>query len=152
MGLDYVYTGAVIQELAYKQPPASGSVRGRAPGWFEDGVVAYAEAAYGEAVGTLMPGEFHDLAVAAAVHNPVKLEGLAGLSGAFAAGTWPTKALGFLAVERLADHAGDLAVFEYYRRLPEATSRDEAFEQAFGLTFEEFYEQFEAYRATLEAP
>ena len=152
LGLDYVYTGAVIQELAYKQPPASGSVRGRAPRWFEDGVVAYAEAAYGEAAGTLIPGEFHDLAVAAAVHNPVKLEGLAGLSGAFAAGTWPTKALGFLAVEWLANHAGDLAVFDYYRRLPEATSRDEAFEGAFGLTFEEFYEQFEAYRDTLEAP
>ncbi|MCY3655860.1 MAG: hypothetical protein OXG95_04510 [Chloroflexi bacterium] len=49
------------------------------------------------------------------------------------------------------NHAGDPAIFDYYRRLPEATSRGEAFEGAFGLTIEEFYEQFEAYRATLTA-
>ena len=151
LGLDYVYAGAVIQELAYKLPPASGSVRGRAPKWFEDGVVAYAEVAYGEAAGTLTPGEFRDLAVAAAIHNPVTLEDLAGLSGARAAGTWPTKALGFLAVEWLADRAGDRAVFRYYRLLPEATSREEAFSRAFQISFDNLYEQFEAYRETLTA-
>ena len=151
LGLDYVYAGAVIQELAYKLPPASGSVRGRAPKWFEDGVVQYAEVAYGEAAGTMTPGELHDLAVAAAVHNPVKLEDLASLSGARVAGAWPTKALGFLAVEWLADRADDPAIFDYYRRLPEATSREAAFSRAFQISFESFYEQFEAYRATLTA-
>ena len=65
---------------------------------------------------------------------------------------WAQRALSFLAVEWLANHAGGPAVFDYYRRLPEATSPDEAFEQAFDLTFEEFYEQFEAYRGTLETP
>jgi hypothetical protein len=74
-----------------------------------------------------------------------------GPDGARAAGAWVTRALGFLAVEWLAAHAGDPAVFDCYRRLPDARSRGEAFEGAFGLTFEEFYEQFEAYRATLTA-
>ena len=54
-------------------------------------------------------------------------------------------------MEWLADHAGDPAVFEYYRVLPSSTSHEAAFEQAFGLTLEDFYEQFEAYRAELAA-
>ena len=151
--LDYFYVGGLIRELAHKQPiPASGIASGRAPAWFDDGAIAYAEAMYGEAAGTLVVGEFHDLAASAAVYNPVSAPDLSTSDGARAAGRWPTRALGFLAVEWLADHAGDPAVFDYYRRLPDATSRDEAFEGAFGLTFEEFHEQFEAYRATLEAP
>ena len=49
----------------------------------------------------------------------------------------------------LVERAGEPAVFEYYRLLPPLPSVDAAFEQAFGLTLEDFYEQFEAYRATL---
>lgn len=60
-------------------------------------------------------------------------------------------ALFSLAAHWLAEHAGDTALLEYFRLLPTAQTVEEAFEQAFGLTFEEFYEQFEAYRATLTA-
>ena len=59
------------------------------------------------------------------------------------------KALGFLAVEWLAKRAGDSAVFEYHRQEPFRTGWEAAFEAAFGLTLEDFYEQFEAYRAAL---
>lgn len=149
--LDYVYIGGILRELVSRQPiPPSGVAHGWAPTWFDRGAVQYAEVAYGEATGALTPGEFHGLAVAAAIHAPVKLEDLVDPSGAREAGAWITKALGFVAVEWLANHAGDPAVFEYYRVLPSSTSREAAFESAFGLTIEDFYEQFEAYRATLQ--
>ncbi len=61
-------------------------------------------------------------------------------------------ALFFLAAEWLATHAGDWAVIEYFRLLPSVGTWWPAFEQAFGLTIEEFYEDFEAYRATLSSP
>ena len=148
--LDYAYIGGLIRELAHRVPNMpSGRPYDRAPRWFDDGAIAYAETMYGEAAGTVAAGEFREAALLAASSNSVALQDLATWLDVQGAGSWPTRAHGFLAVEWLADHAGDPAVFDYYRRLPEATSPDEAFEQAFGLTFEEFYEQFEAYRATL---
>ncbi len=87
----------------------------------------------------------------AAVFSPASLQDVSTPEGAGAAGRWPSSALAYLALEWLADHAGDPAIFDYYRRLPDAGSRDEAFEGAFGLTLAEFYEEFEAFRATLRA-
>ena len=151
--LDYVYIGGILRELVSTQPiPPSGVAHGWAPTWFDRGAVQYAEVAYGEATGALTPGEFHGLAAAAAIHVPVKLDDLVDPSGAREAGAWITKALGFLAVEWLANHAGDPAVFEYYRVLPSSTSREAAFESAFGLTIEDFYEQFAAHRADVAPP
>ena len=97
-------------------------------------------------------GTYRDAALSAVEGNPTHLERIETPSDARAVGSYFAWNIGFLAVEWLANHAGDPAVFDYYRRLPEATSRDEAFEGAFGLTLEEFYEQFEAYRGTLETP
>ena len=104
----------------------------------------------GEAAGTVAAGEFREAALLAASSNSVALQDLVTFQDVLVAGSWSTRAHGFLAVEWLANHAGDAALFDYYRLLPDATSRHEAFEQAFGLTLEAFYEQFEAYRATLE--
>ncbi len=59
-------------------------------------------------------------------------------------------ALFSLAAEWLAAHAGDRAILEYFRLLPPLDTVDAAFEQAFGLTLDDFYEQFEAFRATLQ--
>ena len=58
-------------------------------------------------------------------------------------------ALSILAVDWLLRRAGESALFEYFRLLPPLDTADAAFESAFGLTLEEFYEQFEAYRETL---
>ncbi len=58
-------------------------------------------------------------------------------------------ALSSVAAHWLADFAGEKALLEYFRLLPSAQTFYEAFEQAFGLTIEKFYEQFEAYRETL---
>ena len=68
-------------------------------------------------------------------------------------------ALSLLAVDWLLRRAGEGALFEYVRLLPGENTRlldpqgwQPAFEKAFGLTVDSFYEQFEAYRATLPVP
>ena len=150
--LAYLYVGGLIRELARNQSASpSGIAYSLGPAWFGDGAVAYAEAAYGERSGMLPPGEFRAIALAAAAHETLPLRRFSDLRDGRPARPWPTKALGFLAVEWLANHAGDPAVFEYYRVLPSSMSREAAFEQAFGLTLEDFYERFEAYRAELVA-
>ena len=60
--------------------------------------------------------------------------------------------LGFLAADRLADRAGVEALAGYYRRLPSSDSWQEAFEGAFGIAVDEFYESFEAYRSEIVRP
>ena len=60
--------------------------------------------------------------------------------------------LGFLAADRLADHAGVEALAGYYQRLPSSDSWQEAFEGAFGIAVDDFYETFEAYRAEIVRP
>ena len=57
------------------------------------------------------------------------------------------QALSFLAADWLAQHAGEPALFEYYRQLPSSDSWEAAFEGAFGITIDDFYAAFEAYRA-----
>ena len=55
--------------------------------------------------------------------------------------------LGFLAAERLVELAGEEALLEYFSLLSSSPSWREAFQQAFGRTVDEFYEEFEPYRA-----
>ena len=62
-------------------------------------------------------------------------------------------ALGMLAAEWLAAHAGDEALFEYQRQLSRAGSKwPFAFEIAFGMTVEEFYEAFRQHAVKFEEP
>ena len=119
------------------------------PPWLSWGSATYAEVAYREAAGTLAPGEYRESAVAAAVRDRRSLQDLAAGDATVVEGVWPVKALGFLAVEWLAKRAGDSAVFEYHRQEPFRTGLEAAFESAFGRTLDDFYKQFEAYRATL---
>lgn len=60
--------------------------------------------------------------------------------------------LGFLAADWLAQRAGAEALLGYYRRLPSGEGWQQAFEGAFGLTVDDFYAAFEAYRAELVTP
>ncbi len=52
--------------------------------------------------------------------------------------------MGFVAVERLALLAGELAVFDFWRQLNEADF-ETAFETAFGIPLAEFYATFDDY-------
>ena len=115
------------------------------------GAELYSLAAYEESRGRRSYITYRDSVAATVVGNPYPLERIQTTGDVDEVGANAAWSLGFLAVEWLANHAGDPAIFDYYRRLPEAESFATAFEGAFGLTFEEFYEQFAAYRATLTA-
>ena len=60
--------------------------------------------------------------------------------------------LGYLAVELLAQRAGEDALFEYYRVLPSAASWRDAFRAAFGMSADDFYGAFERYRQETAPP
>ncbi len=146
--LDYLYIGAMVLELAPLESlsvPAGFSFStssSRAPAWASEGLVKYAAAAYRAAAGRLDIAEYRGREVNVARVTRESLRDQASYSG-------PTPSLSYLAVDWLVERAGEPAVFKYYRVLPSATSAAAAFESAFGLTLDEFYEQFEAYRETL---
>ena len=62
-----------------------------------------------------------------------------------------TNALSFLAVDWLVARAGEPAIFEYYRLLGSADSWQDAFKGAFGITIDDFYEEFAQHRAAIGA-
>ena len=55
--------------------------------------------------------------------------------------------LGMLAWEWLVEKAGDFSLLGYYRNRALHANPEAAFQATFGLTLEEFYEEFEAWRA-----
>ncbi len=73
-----------------------------------------------------------------------------------------SRALAFVAVDLLTQIANEQAVMEYFRLLPRGDPEDltyegagswqAAFEQAFGLAIDDFYQQFAEYRAELPQP
>ncbi|MXW08045.1 MAG: hypothetical protein F4X80_04470 [Chloroflexi bacterium] len=75
------------------------------------------------------------------------------LRDAFSAGdSTPARGLAFLAIDWLVERAGERAIFDYYRRLPDSESWEAAFEAAFSIAIDDFYEEFEAYRARVAPP
>ena len=59
----------------------------------------------------------------------------------------PPHQYGFLAAELLTEQAGIGSIFAYYASLSTGTSWQQAFETAFGITVDEFYQLFEERRA-----
>lgn len=66
--------------------------------------------------------------------------------------TGPVYSLAYLAVEQLAQKTSKRAIRDYFERLGERMSEDEAFASTFGLTPEEFYAEFAEFRASLAFP
>ncbi len=152
--LDAVYARAMVHELAPLSELRTAGISSTgdlAPRWFSDGATGYAEVAYRAAAGRLDLEQYRNVQIQRARSTPYSLREMATHDGAAVAGTRTTRGVGFLAVEWLVNHAGEPAVFEYYRVLPSSASREAAFESALGLTIDDFYEQFEAYRAELTA-
>ncbi len=116
--------------------------RPRGPEWLVEGSATYAEEAYEE--GGL---EFRRwIAPASASHvASIRNPGDAHPSRL-------NYHLGFLAADWLVEHAGEPSLLDYYRLLPSSGSWEEAFGSAFGLTTDEFYDAFEAYRAEVAPP
>ena len=95
-----------------------------------------------------------------AKQSSVTMRQIERYAGWAAASSSETAALGFLAFDWLVKRAGEASIVEYYRLLPRghpsfrwhepnAGSWEAAFEQAFGLAVEDFYEAFADYRSAL---
>lgn len=120
------------------------------PVWLRTGAVLYAQHAYRVARGHEELHTSRSRETARAEHTTRSLRGISTWT-AFNENSSGSRALGFLAVEWLAERAGDPAIFDYYRLLPDSDSWEEAFEDIFGLTVDDFYEAFEEYRARVAA-
>ena len=116
------------------------------PIWLLSGMDAYADAAYRSTFGGEQYDRLRTGLIAAARRTTLPLSSMASLDGRDAAGQQATTALGLLAIESLAERAGEAAILEYYRLLPSSASWQEAFESAFGLSAEGFYDTFEGSR------
>ena len=139
----------VVERLAPRDslPPAVEGYRERGALWLINGLGRYMEAVSRETAGieTLVETRNRNIVWARRTGQPLReMEASAGVD---AAGSQAADALSFLAGEWLAQRAGELALFEYYRLLPSSDSWEEAFEGAFGITIDDFYAAFEAYRA-----
>ena len=67
------------------------------------------------------------------------------------AGQW-SPSLGFLGVDWLVRRAGTYSVYEFLLAIPWAESSADAFGDVFGLTPDEFYDEFELYVGTIVPP
>ena len=112
----------------------------------------YTEYAYRAVAGAGTLEQTRNEQIPRASRTAALLSSLQTHDDADAAGYWASRALGFLAAERLVALAGEPALFAYYAALPDASGWREAFEAAFGLTPEAFYADFEAYRARVAPP
>ncbi len=140
---------AALAELAPSGSlPAQAGHDRRGPMWLLMGTESYTRDAYLQATGDRAPGESRYGPAFAAASAPQPLSSMESVAAVNAARD-QVVALGFLAVDWLVEWAGEPALLEYHRSLPSSTSWHAAFESAFGLTIEDFYERFEAYRATL---
>ena len=127
-------------------PPGDGLDR-RGPWWLLEAIRGYAEHAFDAARGGSTLPEIRTAEAALARSVTPVLASLGRVGDASAAGYREARALAFLAGARLAEHAGETALFEYYRQLPESANWREAFEAAFGMSVADFHGAFEAYRA-----
>ena len=133
------------------------------PWWLRSAGHYYATAAFKAWTGESTYAEEIERLTGPAREMEAPLRQLETNQGWVEAGDEHSLALSLLAIDWLVDHAGERSLIEYYRLLPRGDADDAdyepgagswqaAFEQAFGLTPDDFYRQFEAYRAELAAP
>ena len=118
------------------------------PYWLQMATRGYAVSAYRDAVGieTLEEARRVRSQLARRVAEP--LSSLAAPPGPGAFPDEAAEALSFLAGDWLVARAGEPSIFEYYRLLESTGSWQQSFESAFGITIDDFYQEFAAYRAT----
>ncbi len=132
-----------IQVLPGYEPPG--------PHWLQLATRGYAVSAYQDAVGieTLDAARRVRSRLARGMAEP--LSSLAAPPELGASLDEAAEALSFLAGDWLVARAGEPSIFEYYRLLESSDSWEQAFEAAFGITINDFYREFEEYRAAIGA-
>ncbi|MYE32328.1 MAG: M1 family metallopeptidase [Chloroflexi bacterium] len=133
-------------------PPAERGHDRRGPLWLLLAIEAYADNLAESALSPRTLDEIRAGQVTLAKRVVPALSTLTGSAEVNAVGFWNARALSSIAGELLAERAGEAALFDYFRRLPDADTWQEAFETAFGMNIEVFFEQFEAHRAGVTPP
>ena len=145
-GLDWSYLRGVRSHLADwgSLPPASNGLSRLGPAWLTSAIEGYLRQAYLSFAGLTVARRQQLIGSAARISQPLaELETSASLSEAGSDASW---GLSFFAAELLVRLAGERALLEYHRQLPDSESWREAFETAFGIEVEQFYRDFEEYR------
>ncbi len=128
------------------------------PLWLEAGAGAYVALAYAATTGATLDSAF-------ARHRAVVEQSTVPLGQLTTKDDWEATAgeerlaLSIVAVDWLIRRSGEVALFDYFRLLPQGTlglpsqvvTAASAFEQAFGLSLDEFHRQFDVYRSNLTA-
>ena len=158
----------VLQHYLQGLPPTEGS---SSPAWLIEGQATYAGGLFFQSRGDRTGDRQRAMWWLQALDVIPSLHDLAD-GGPFYAEGWPAYALGALATEWLAAHAeareaeqsggapptsdsGGLTEHEshirYWQAVPSPERWGEAFEAAFGITVDDFYDEFGAYRADILA-
>ena len=112
------------------------------PGWLIEGSAEWARFTYLDSV---RPGAYADERARRVPASARTVETLRDGLLYLQSGMHGT--LGMLATERLVDRFGDASILEYFSQRAFHATSAEAFEAAFGLTLDEFYDEFAAWRA-----
>ena len=128
-------------------PPAPEGYSRRGAAWLTRGLLRYVEAVSREAAGIETLPDSRNRGIAFGAHAGQPLRNMETSADFAAVEARVAHALSFLAADRLVQRAGERSIFEYYRLLPTSGSWEEAFQGAFGITVDDFYAAFEAYRA-----
>ena len=134
------------------QPLDPDGRRTRGPAWLDGAAAPYMQFRYVDAAGHRAYESFRNTEVHRAKQISRPLSSMATRDGFSGADFWEARGVAILAVEWLTDRAGDPALFDYYRLLTESETWEEAFEAAFDISIDDFYEAFEEYRAEVAPP
>ena len=146
----FVATRAHLAPLS-SMPLGSDGKRTRGPAWL-DAAWRYLESRYLDVAGHEVYENSRgiDLSLARGIATP--LSSMTTRDGFYGQAHAEARGVAVLAIEWLTERVGDPAIFDYYRRLPDSASWEEAFEAAFGIAVDDFYVEFEAYRARVAPP
>ena len=113
------------------------------PEWLNAGSELYVLAQARHAPGSEDALRYRDGQVVGAAQTAVPLRELERGANPSEVTSRAVRGLSFLAVEWLAEHAGEPAIFEFFRRLPSSADWESAFERAFAISVEDFVGAFE---------
>ncbi len=116
------------------------------PWWLTEGAAVYSSLLYTVASGIESYDVERDRMIRKAWESTRNLVDLELAESFFNEHPFGSYEVGFLAVEWLARHSSDASILRYYEILPQHDTWQAAFENAFGMAVDEFYESFEGYR------
>ena len=150
---DYEYVQKLLIDIPGKGVTSRGEpvLDPRGPGWLVEGAREYALTSYREATGNPAIRQRSNLDTGAR-RTSLPLSHFEVTESRDGATNFSEVALGFFAVEWLADRAGDPAVFDYLRLMRTSVDWRETFETAFGMSVDKFYAAFAAVRTEAFPP